>query len=326
MEGSSSSVATTGSWTSSDCRTCRRRWLASLDPAAHMAVDLAWEAAAEREKKNRTLFAHHQTQRVLPRRARRRHRRGPCKAVGDSDDVQRFVTTTLLAVGAPTSAGPAAHHLARGSPAAGPRRRRPARGAACAVFKGRADEGAELSRPNPPGGRWSLPPSSWRAPSIQRSPVPGRRCGGADPDPRCRHAHGAAPPPSALPPAGKRPRRASAPDASSPRTSPWQRSPAPPPPPPGSTRRPPRAPRRPPHRERRPGGRARPPAQPARRHREPGAAPLAELAKRRANALLESHRRVRRGRARRRPDTFGRGLAAHRSARRLHLSPVRLPA
>jgi superfamily II DNA or RNA helicase len=75
---------------------------AIVEPLKH-EVNLAWEAAAAREKKNRTVFAHHQDQQAIQDEllgelsAIRR-------AVGDDKDVERFVREVLPTVGATVNA------------------------------------------------------------------------------------------------------------------------------------------------------------------------------------------------------------------------------
>jgi hypothetical protein len=148
-------------------------WMAMLEPAQHQ-VDVEWNAAADREKKNRTLFAHHQTQKALHddlvvelAEVRR--------AVGDAADVQRFTTNALAAVGAHVAAGPPldadlSSCRAAVRDALGQRER------VLGVFAGRVPDGGELlvrTHPVVDGLSRFVVESALDA----AVPGPGRRCG-----------------------------------------------------------------------------------------------------------------------------------------------------
>jgi len=148
-------------------------FLAAVAPVQH-EVNLAWEAAAEREKKNRTLFAHHQLQKAVHDElsdelvAIRR-------AVGDSEDVEQFVRTVLPLLGATAGADtPLLSDLREVSAAV--KDALGGRAALRAVFRGRPDAEAEvLVRTHPVvTGLARYVVESALDPAI---PGPGRRCG-----------------------------------------------------------------------------------------------------------------------------------------------------
>jgi superfamily II DNA or RNA helicase len=144
-----------------------------VEPLKH-EVALAWEAAAEREKKNRTVFAHHQVQQAIQDElvgeltvVRR--------AVGDDKDVERFVREVLPAIGANANADtPLVAELA-GLPTA-VRDALDGRERIVATFRGRPPAGGELvvrTHPIASGlARFVLESALDAA-----IPGPGRRCG-----------------------------------------------------------------------------------------------------------------------------------------------------
>ncbi len=115
--------------------------MASFEPSRH-DVDLAWQAAAEREKKNRTLFAHHQVQTAI--RDELTGERTAVRAVlGDDHDLERFVRAALPRVRAVVSGDtPLVADL---RPCRAPvRDALGRRDELRAVFRGRAPDDAEL--------------------------------------------------------------------------------------------------------------------------------------------------------------------------------------
>jgi superfamily II DNA or RNA helicase len=146
---------------------------AAVEPIKH-DIDLAWEGAAERERKNRTVFAHHQMQQAIQDELAG-ELAAIRAAVGNSQDVERFVREVLPAVRVTASnetplvadlaAAPAAVRDALGG-----------RERIIATFRGRAPDGGDLvvrTHPVAAGlARFVL--ESALDPAI---PGPGRRCG-----------------------------------------------------------------------------------------------------------------------------------------------------
>ncbi len=124
--------------------------LTGFAPETAIEVDLAWKAAAEREKKSRTLFAQHQVHKQIEGELS-----GELavlrRALGDDRDVERFVTTSFASLGlSPPRVAAAPSKKARpfevelhGAPAA-LRDALDARERVRGSFRGRAPEGGEL--------------------------------------------------------------------------------------------------------------------------------------------------------------------------------------
>lgn len=146
---------------------------ATVEPLKHQ-VNLAWEAAAEREKKNRSIFAHHQIQGAIQDELAG-ELSAVRRAVGDDRDVERFVRDVLPAVGATTTTGtPLVAELA--GVGAGIRDAIGNRDRIVATFRGRAPENGELVVRTHPvaSGLAQFVLESALDVSI---PGPGRRCG-----------------------------------------------------------------------------------------------------------------------------------------------------
>lgn len=146
---------------------------AGFDPIKH-EIALAWEAAAEREKKNRTLFAHHQVQKAIHDELAG-ELAAVRRAVGDDRDVESFMRDVLPAIGAsPSSGTPLTADLESLSPAI--RDAVGDRDKLRITFRGRAPEGGELvvrTHPIVSGlARFVLESALDSA-----LPGPGRRCG-----------------------------------------------------------------------------------------------------------------------------------------------------
>lgn len=146
---------------------------ARIEPLRH-EINIAWEAAAEREKKNRSLFAHHQVQDAIQEdlvgelSAVRR-------AVGDDQDVERFVREVLPSVGATTTTTtPLVAELAGVD--AGVRDAVGERSRIVATFRGRPPQDGELVvRTHPIAA--GLAQFVLESALDVAIPGPGRRCG-----------------------------------------------------------------------------------------------------------------------------------------------------
>ncbi|MFT3693978.1 MAG: helicase-related protein [Kofleriaceae bacterium] len=105
-------------------------------------INIAWEAAAEREKKSRSIFAHHQTQEAIQNDLAG-ELNAVKRAVGDDNDVERFVREVLPSVGASTTTNtPLVAELA--GVATGVRDALGDRAKIIATFRGRAPENGDL--------------------------------------------------------------------------------------------------------------------------------------------------------------------------------------
>jgi hypothetical protein len=146
---------------------------AVVEPLKH-EVGLAWEAAAEREKKNRTVFAHHQVQQAIQDELAG-ELSAVRRAVGDDRDVERFVREVLPAVGATVNADTPLVAELDGLPSA-VRDALDGRARIVAAFRGRPPHGGDLVvRTHPIAG--GLARFVLESALDAAIPGPGRRCG-----------------------------------------------------------------------------------------------------------------------------------------------------